>query len=72
MRHWVVQIRIKSRREFPETFYLEATTQQARELEEWIRAIFHAGVIKDFLFEPVKPSSYNTVSGFLSVIDKRS
>jgi len=71
MRHWVVQIRHKSRREFPETFYLEATASQARELEEWIRAMFHAGVIKDFLFEPVQTSSYTMVSRFLASIDSR-
>ena len=71
MRYWIVQVRPKSRKDFPESFIFEGTTHHAKELEEWIRAMFEAGVIKDFLFQPVETSDYTQLSKFLASIDKR-
>lgn len=71
MRYWIVQVRPKRRKDFPESFVLEATAPEARELERWIRDMFEAGVIKDFLFQPVTFDKYETLSKFLASIDKR-
>lgn len=71
MRQWIVQIRHKSKKAFPETFLLEATSYHARDLEMWIRAMHEAGVIKDFLFEPVQPTNYEKLGKFLASIDTR-
>lgn len=62
MRNWVVQIRRKSRKELPSTFWLQATDDDARELEKRIRRMFEQGQIKDFLFEPVQVSSFVEVA----------
>lgn len=70
MKTWIVQIRRKSRKEFPTTFWLEATTLEARELEHRIRAQFEAGNIKDFLFEPVQVSSFSDVEQTLIDIER--
>lgn len=71
MRQWVVQIRHKGRKEFPETFLLQATDHHAKDLEEWIRAMHEAGAIKDFLFQPVQPTDYQKLGKFLASIDTR-
>lgn len=71
MRYWIVQIRPKKRKDFPESFILEAKDYEAKELEQWIRDMFDAGVIKDFLFQPVTFSKYQELSKFLASIDKR-
>jgi hypothetical protein len=67
---WIVQIRRRSRREFPTTLWFQGSPEEARELEGRVRALFEAGAIKDFLFEPVEAASYGDVDAVLVEVER--
>lgn len=62
MRYFIVMFKVKSRKEFPQMWVLQATTEEAAELEYRLRMAFEHGVVKDFSFEPVEVTSTSAVS----------
>lgn len=53
MRTFIVQIRRKKRSDYPETFLVQVTSEQARDLDGQVRRLFESGKIKDFLVQDV-------------------
>lgn len=72
MRQWIVLIQVKSRREYPELFVFEGSSEEAKELEDRIRALFDAGKIKNFAFQPIRgPFRYEHADEILGYFEGR-